>query len=114
MNLWLVLALVASPVSDPPVAVPQDSLGKAIFTGKGLCATCHGPAGKGTPLAPDLTDSVWLHADGSLASIKKVILEGVAAPKEHPTPMPAKGGAQLTDAEVDAVARYVQSLSSGG
>ncbi len=91
----------------------QDTPGKAIFTGKGNCYVCHGPDAKGTPLAPDLTDTTWLNIDGSLAAIEKTIRTGVARPKqkEHSTPMPAMGGAQLTDAEIQTVARYVYSLS---
>lgn len=121
-GVWLamlgvaVLALPAmtmdrgTPVGWSTAAV-QDTAGKRIFTGKGLCHACHGPEAKGTPLAPDLTDDKWLHGDGSLAAITKTIKEGVSAPKEHPAPMPPMGGAQLTDAEVQAVARYVHSLS---
>ena len=36
---------------------------------------------------------------------------GVPKPKEHPAPMPPKGGAPLTDDQVKAVAAYVYSLS---
>ena len=89
----------------------QDTAGKAIFLGKGMCQACHGPEAKGTSLAPDLTDKEWLHADGTVETIAKVVKEGVAAPKKHPAPMPAMGGAQLTDAEIQAVARYIVSLS---
>ena len=52
-----------------------------------------------------------LNADGTLASIEKVVTEGVAKPKKMPAPMPPKGGGQLTDAQVKAVAAYVYSLS---
>lgn len=100
----------ADPVDQPPAA--QDTLGKAIFTGKGLCTACHGPDAKGTVLAPDLTDTKWLHADGTVESIEKVVKAGVPTPKEHPAPMPPMGGAQLTDAEIRAVATYVASLSA--
>lgn len=117
MNLWIALVLAGSPATagpDLPPPVVQDSLGKAIFTGKGLCSACHGPDAKGTALAPDLTDKTWLHSDGTLASVAKVITDGVTTPKEHPAPMPPMGGAQLTPEEVQAVARYVVSLSVGG
>jgi cbb3-type cytochrome c oxidase subunit III len=115
--LLLITGLVATPLPDAsrtdPVRTPaaaQDTLGKAIFSGKGLCTACHGPDAKGTALAPDLTDAKWLHADGTVASIAKVIKAGVPTPKEHPAPMPPMGGAQLTDAEIQAVASYVASL----
>jgi mono/diheme cytochrome c family protein len=63
-------------------------------------------------LAPDLTDAAWLNIDGSVEAIVRLVKEGVAQPKEHPAPMPPMGGAQLTDAEVQAVAAYVKSLSA--
>jgi cbb3-type cytochrome c oxidase subunit III len=92
-------------------AAEQDTAGKGIFTGKGLCHVCHGADGKGTALAPNLTDDKWLHSDGSLENIVKTITTGVTQPKEHPAPMAPMGGAQLTEAEVQAVARYVYALS---
>ena len=92
----------------------QDTLGKSIFMGKGTCFACHGPEGKGTPLAPDLTDKEWLNITGELKaeSIAELITKGVPTPKKYPTPMLPKAGVALTDAEVQAVARYVFSLSA--
>ena len=104
---------VVEPRPIVPVAVAQDTLGKTIFLGKGTCSACHGVEGKGTMLAPDLTDDAWLNIDGSVAQIERVVKEGVAQPKEHPAPMPPMGGAQLTDPEIQAVAAYVKSLSTG-
>jgi mono/diheme cytochrome c family protein len=92
-------------------AAQDTAAGRAIFTGKGACFACHGPEAKGTPLAPNLTDTTWINVDGSLESIVKLITEGVPNPKNAPAPMPAKGGAPLTDAEVQAVASYVFALS---
>ena len=103
-------ATATSPV--PVTVMAQDTAGgKAIFTGKGNCFACHGPDAKGTPLAPDLTDAKWINIDGSLAAIVQLVKTGVAQPKEHPAPMPAMGGATLTDKELQAVASYVYSLS---
>lgn len=97
------------------IAIVQDTAaGHAIFTGKGACFACHGPDAKGTPLAPNLTDSTWLHIDGSLDAIVKLVTEGVPTPKNAPAPMPPKGGAALTDVEIRAVASYVYSLSHSG
>jgi cbb3-type cytochrome c oxidase subunit III len=120
-HLWLAIlcaaaflvpaAVPASPAPARTLDALQDTSGKAIFEGKGICHVCHGPDAKGTPLAPNLTDAEWLHSDGSLDGITKTIKAGVASPKKHPAPMPPLGGAQLTDAEVQAVARYVFSLS---
>jgi mono/diheme cytochrome c family protein len=111
----------AAPVSPATVAaamaVPagpvQDTSGRAIFHGKGVCFACHGADGVGTLLGPSLKDTVWLHIDGSVDSIVALVKRGVAAPKQFPQAMPPMGGAQLTEAEVQSVARYVHSLSAG-
>jgi len=96
--------------SAPAIATAQDSLGKAVFTGKGNCHVCHGAEAKGGPLGPDLTDAEWLHIDGKAESIADLIKKGVPTPKQFPAPMLPMGGAQLTDAEVQAVAGYIVSL----
>lgn len=101
---------VESPV-EAGVLVAADTAGKRIFETKGNCGVCHGMNAKGSALAPDLTDAEWLNGDGSLESITKIVREGVAKPVKHPAPMPAMGGAQLSDAEVAAVSRYVDSLT---
>ena len=85
--------------------------GKAIYAGVGNCYACHGTDGRGTPLAPNLADRQWLYDDGSLESIARLVRSGVDKPREHPTPMPAMGGAKLTAEEIQAVAGYVWSLS---
>ena len=124
MNAWFTAAATAALIvplgvlgtaatrTAAATPIAQDTAGKAIFMGKGLCHVCHGPNAKGTPLAPDLTDATWLHIDGKLESIVKLVKEGVPSPKNAPAPMPARGGAQLTDAEVQAVSAYVHSLSA--
>jgi mono/diheme cytochrome c family protein len=92
----------------------QIALGDSIFHGQvggGTCSACHGQDAKGTAVAPDLTDSQWLNGDGSYQFLVKTITEGVPTPKQHPAPMPPKGGAPLTDDQVKAVAAYEYSLS---
>ena len=113
----------AAPAAEPPAAAAPAapaaggdlvSQGQQIFTGNGICYTCHGPAGQGTTLAPDLTDDTWLWIDPAAGDVQTqmvtLIKTGVSQPKEHPAPMPANGGAQLDDAQVEAVAAYVISL----
>ncbi len=85
--------------------------GAVIFSGKGNCSMCHKGDGTGTPLGPDLTDDVWINISGDYSSIIENIRTGVPMPEQYPTPMPAMGGAKLTDEEVCAVAAYVWSLS---
>jgi hypothetical protein len=95
----------------PPVAPALIKAGKSIFTGSGNCSTCHGPSAQGTPLAPTLHAHKWLNIDGSYESIAGLITTGVPNPKQHPAPMPPKGGANLNRQQVCEVAAYVYSLS---
>jgi mono/diheme cytochrome c family protein len=53
----------------------------------------------------------WLWSDGSVDGIAKTITEGVSQPKEYRSPMPPLGGAQLTQAQVKALATYLWSLN---
>ena len=88
-------------------------LGDRIFHGEvasGTCAGCHGAAGNGTPLGPNLTSGKWMWSDGSLSGIEQTIRHGVPKPKEYRSPMPPMGGAQLTQQQVSAVAAYVWGL----
>jgi glucose/arabinose dehydrogenase/mono/diheme cytochrome c family protein len=90
------------------------ALGNRIYHGQvggATCAGCHGGNGKGSPLGPDLTGKKWLWSDGSLAGIKKTINEGVMQPKNYRSPMPPRGGTQLTDDQVAALSAYVWALS---
>lgn len=105
----------AIPAGELPPGVTQAMVdeGNTLFHGAGLCATCHGADGKGVPgLGANLTDSTWLHSDGSYDAIVKQVIEGVPANvSTSGTAMPAKGGSSLTDDQVKAVASYVWSLS---
>ena len=98
-----------------PAGATQETveLGDRIFHGEaasGTCAGCHGAAATGTPLGPNLTAGKWLWSDGSLSGIERTILHGVPNPKEYRSPMPPMGGAQLTRAQVAAVAAYVWAV----
>ena len=101
-----------APEGATPEMVAQ---GQQIFTGKGMCQTCHGPTATGTPLAPNLTDQEWLNiASGEWNEIQTIVRNGVPTPKQHPSPMPPMGGAQLSDQEIQSVAAYVYSVSHQG
>lgn len=93
-------------------ARPQPD-GRTIFTGKGNCWVCHGRDGRGTSLAPNLSDAEWLNGDGTVEAVAEIVRRGVPRPRRFPGMMPPGGGASLTDAEVRAVAAYVVSLSRG-
>src|SRR6202167_943454 len=108
----------AAAQSKPPLpdgATPQMvALGNRVFHGQvggASCTGCHGANGTGSPLGPSLTSQEWLWSDGSFAGILKVIKDGVPQPKRFRSPMPPMGGAQLSDAQVSALAAYVWGLS---
>ena len=117
----LVVAPVTAPFLAPgrgeaaagPTALAVQDPGKAVFETKG-CTACHRTDAKGTPLAPDLTDDVWIQFEGRPTgeALANLIRSGVARPKQHPAPMPARGGANLTEEQITQVAAYVLSLSA--
>lgn len=104
------------PALDPStITAAQLALGDSIFHGQvagAICWTCHGPDAKGTlTVAPDLTDSTWLHSDGSYPAIIATIAAGVPKPRESSAPMPQGGGTSFSHEHLRAVAAYVYSLS---
>jgi glucose/arabinose dehydrogenase/cytochrome c5 len=102
-------------IMAPPGIKPETvALGGRIFRGEedgGPCIGCHGADARGGPLGGDLTGGKWLWANGSLSSIRQVIENGVPHPKAHAGAMPPKGGAALSEADIDALAAYVWSIS---
>ena len=97
----------------------QIVLGEKIFQGQksdGTCSGCHGSDAKGTPQGPSLVNGNFVQGaggqgSGDLASITKTITMGVPKPRNFSDPMPPKGGAPLSDADVAAVAAYVWAIS---
>lgn len=93
------------------VTMEMVQTGKAIFEGPGLCTDCHGPGAEGA-VGPDLTDGDWLQAKGSYESIVQVIFTGVPeAISSTGTAMPARGGTDIDDTMVGAVAAYIWEQS---
>ncbi|MCI4592274.1 PQQ-dependent sugar dehydrogenase [Sphingobium sp. BYY-5] len=93
------------------------ALGRRLYEGEiagAPCAGCHGPAGEGTPVGPNLADREWLWGNGSIFDIRATVIKGVARPKRFPAPMPPSGGASLTNDQADAIAAYIVSLADGG
>ena len=78
------------------------------------CAACHGSGGQGNlnkthpgNSFPNLTDDDWLYGGWS-----DVIVETITEGRE--AEMPAKGGNdELTDADVDSLAKFVVALADG-
>jgi mono/diheme cytochrome c family protein len=84
-----------------------------------VCVSCHGPNGTGTPLAPALNDNEWLWVEAGAdmqTQITTIIKTGVSQPKDpaHVAPMLPYGGVPIDDAQVDAIAAYIVSISQGG
>lgn len=101
-------AAAQAPSAATPAAIAQ---GDSIFHSKGNCYACHGANAQGA-VGPNLTDSEWIHSDGSYDAIVKQITTGVAQKdSKSGIPMPPKGGSSITDDEVKSVAAYVYSLS---
>lgn len=109
-----IVALAMAPAPSAPATSQDPAPGEAIFKGKGNCFTCHGREAKGTALAPDLTDDGWVNFDArpTQDELETLVREGVSKPVQHPAPMPAMGGARLSDEEVAQVAAYVLSLTA--
>ena len=96
---------LATPVTDALIA-----RGREVFMGPGGCQACHGSEARGG-VGPDLTDADWLHTKGSFLSIVGTVLSGVPSSRSRVrVEMPPRGGGQLTEAEVYAVAAYVWAI----
>ena len=93
--------------------------GDAMFNG-GSCQACHGIGGKNGPYGPHLTDATWLHIGGSWQELIAIVTTGVPAEKfKSPASRPQfwmfpRGGQNLTDDQIRAVAAYVWTLSHKG
>ncbi len=103
--------IVDASILPEGVTVAMAREGQDIFHGEGVCVTCHLRQGAGGPLAPDLTDDVWLNIDGEYESIVNIVTTGVPQPIEHPGQMLARAGTAITDDQIRAVAAYVYTLS---
>ena len=107
---------LAQPIDVPldfPLGVTNEMMtrGRTVFETRGQCASCHGSDATGDK-GPDLTDDAWIHAKGSYLQILSTILDGVTAEKTvYGVPMPPRGGSNLTDAEVQAVAAFIWFIS---
>lgn len=92
------------------VTVAMVEEGRELFSGGGVCHSCH-LDGTGGPLGPDLTDDTWINVDGEYLSIVELVKTGVPQPIEHLGSMLPRAGMPLTDAQVEAVAAYAYMLS---
>ena len=97
-----------------PAAVVSPELvaqGDKVFHGPGNCYACHGSNAEGL-VGPNLTDAEWIHSKGTLDDIVAQVNHGVTKEESKSgIPMPPKGGSNISDDDVKAVATYVYSLS---
>ncbi len=105
-----------APAELPPgVTQEMYAQGQQIFTGQGICYTCHGMNAEGSQLAPSLRDNEWLWIDPAQGNLQQqiatLIETGVAQPKEYPAPMPPMGGVQLSQDQLQAVSAYVAAIA---
>ena len=114
-------AAMAAQIADTPleeiIANPElvrfaTSAGSSAF--KVNCSQCHGTGAEGGPGYPNLNDDAWIWG-GTLEEIYYTVAHGVRSPTDPDTRyniMPNFGTDQLLDrASIDAVAKYVASLS---
>jgi mono/diheme cytochrome c family protein len=114
-------AATEAPASPAPsnVQLPEGVTPEMVAQGQeifntNICWSCHQQNAVGGPLAPALNDTTWINVDGSYDAIIGVIKSGVAHPTRYDSPMPAMGGAQLTEDQIRSLAAYVYSISHGG
>ena len=104
----------AALVAPTVVLLADSAAGDVLYRRKGKCLSCHGLDGKGLDgLGPNLKDDQWLHGDGSIPFIQRMIIEGVARPTASPVVMPAFA-TTLTPEEVYRIAAYAYTLSHPG
>jgi mono/diheme cytochrome c family protein len=99
------------------VALPSGVTAEMVADGRKqfgtTCVVCHGADAGGTQLAPSLRDGEWLNVSGGYEEIVTLIQTGVPQPKQHPVPMPPRGGGPFTEEQVRALAAYVYSVGQG-
>ncbi len=104
-----------------PAVAGDAAAGKAVYNGKGACATCHGATGAGDGVAAAALDPkpasfvtasfrLDTDGDGSMgtdADLANVIKNG-GAPYGGNAAMP--GRADFSDAEIDDLVVYIRTL----
>jgi mono/diheme cytochrome c family protein len=98
----------------PGVTAQMVQQGRDLYHGQAVCFTCHGQNGTGSALGPALNDQDWIHlTSGDMDELRTVIRTGVQRPVQYQSPMPAMGGAQLNDEQLESVTAYVYAISHG-
>lgn len=100
------LANFVMSLSGDPMDASVVAEGATLFADN--CASCHADAGTGDREqgAPNLTDAIWLYGGDYDALVHTITYARFGI-------MPPMGGADLSDAEINAVATYVHALGGG-
>lgn len=113
--IFMALSITAcAPESPYPEGVTAEMIaeGQELFENRGFCWVCHGEDAAGG-MGADLTDEEWWHSDGSYEGILATVINGVTGEQSVRGPqstMEPRGGTQLSDEQLAAVAAYVWSL----
>jgi mono/diheme cytochrome c family protein len=104
---------------DPALlaSLPPGATAETLEQGRRLyvvCSVCHGLDAHGTQLGPSLRRPDWIHIEGGVEEIEQIVRSGVANPREYPIPMPVMGGGDFDEAELRAVATYVDAMRRSG
>jgi cytochrome c oxidase cbb3-type subunit 3 len=93
-----------------PVKVGDRERGRALFDGKGACATCHRVNGKGARAAPDLSD---VGARRTLAGLQQTLLDPTAAmiPINRPIRLVTRDGKTILGRRVNEDTYSVQLMT---
>jgi mono/diheme cytochrome c family protein len=113
MRPILLLAVAAFCLSSSLAQAGDAAAGETRF--KQLCASCHGPAGKGdgpaaaalNPKPRNFSDAAW-QASVDDQYLRDIITKGGAAMGK--SPLMAPFGASVKDAQLDDVVAYLRSL----
>ena len=103
----------AAPIiaTNLPAGITQEMVDEGQQLFGGVCSSCHGQNGVGSPAGPTLADGEWIHIAGEYDQIVGIITSGVASPREFSGAMPPRGGGAFDDTQVRAIAAYVYALS---
>lgn len=113
MRVLIPLALALALGVAPAANAGDAAAGGARF--KQLCATCHGPSGKGDgpaaaaikPKPRDLTDPAWQKSVTDEYLVKVIQKGGAAVGK---SPMMTPFGASVNEAQMKDLIAYIRSL----
>jgi mono/diheme cytochrome c family protein len=108
-------SVAAAPPRPAAATAANIALGDSLYHA-GSCQRCHGQKGVGAQNGPSLVTGPWLHSAGDFDAIAATITTGIPRANIKDATRrfqmnPRGGPMNLTDAQVQAVAAYVWSIS---